>query len=197
MAAHALDPPSRERGASPRAGAVLRPLTRRQVDDRLQELGDVYAHSVAGGDVARTRFLRRLASAVQRPGFALLLAGNTDPTGLAYGFPVRVEGPPGEGLGAYLPTGLCQLAAAGLLFAIPETVVPPEACRQYQSRDWNLARRLQMRLLHDHGAALGVTLVCRGDTRMLEVLRSWGWRCVPAGIGAHPPALHRALVLSP
>ncbi|MFI9828114.1 hypothetical protein ACIHIX_10530 [Streptomyces sp. NPDC051913] len=197
MAVHVLDPPSRERGASPRAGAVLRPLTRCQIDDRLQELGDVYARSPDAGEAARARFLRRLAEAVRRPGFALMLAGNTDPVGLAYGFPVRVEGGQGEGLGAYLPPGLFRLAAAGRLFAIPEIVVPPETGRRYQGRDWNLARRLQMQLLHDNDAALGVTLVRRGDIRMLETLRSWGWRCVPAGPGAHLPALRRALILHP
>ncbi|WP_329336740.1 hypothetical protein OG866_20730 [Streptomyces sp. NBC_00663] len=197
MAAHMPEPPSRERGASPWAGAVLRPLTRCQIADRIQELGEVYAHSSDGGEASRARFLRRLAAAERRPGFALLLAGNTDPTGLAYGFPVRGAGCQGEGLGAYLPTGLFPLAAAGRLFAIPEIVVPPEVSRQYQGRDWNLARRLQQRLLHDHGAALGVTLVCRGDTRMLQALRSWGWRGVPGGSGANPPALRLALVLSP
>ena len=198
MAAHVSEPtPSRERGSSPWEGAVLRPLTRCQVDDRLQELGDVYTHTSDGGEAARARFLRRLATAARRPGFALVLAGNTHPTGLAYGFPIRGEGTPGEGLGAYLPMGLFRLAAAGQLFAIPEIVVPPEVCRQYQGRDWNLARRLQKQLLRDHGAALGVTLVCRGDTATLEALRSWGWRCLPGGFGAHPPALRRALVLSP
>ncbi|GLW50626.1 hypothetical protein Stsp02_62870 [Streptomyces sp. NBRC 14336] len=197
MTAHVLEPPSRERGASPRAGAVLRPLTRRQITDRLEELGEVYTHCSAGGDEARARFQHRLMTAVRRPGFALLLAGNTDPVGLAYGFPVRAEGCAEAGIGAYLPTGLHQLAASGRLFAIPETVVPPEAYRQYQGRDWNLARRLQKRLLDDNEAALGVTLVCRDDTGRLEALRSWGWRCVPAAPGANPSARCRALVLSP
>ncbi|MCM1974400.1 MULTISPECIES: hypothetical protein [Streptomyces] len=198
MAAHVLDQPSRERGASPRAGAVLRPLTRRQIADRLEELGEVYTHCSAGGDEARACFQRRLLTAVRHPGFALLLAQNTDPVGLAYGFPVRAEGCAGDGIGAYLPAGLYQLAAKGRLFAIPETVVPPEAYRQYQGRDWNLARRLQKRLLDDHDAALGVTLVRRDDTGTLDALRSWGWRCVPpSGTAGQPPALCRALVLSP
>lgn len=199
MAAHRPKLTGRERGPSPWEGEVLHPLTRCQIDDRLQELGDVYAQTSNGGEAARAAFLRRLAAAVRRPGFALVIAGSSDPTGLAYGFPVRGDGSPWwDEFDVCLPPALLRLAAAGRLFAIPEIVVPYAARRQHQGRDWNLARRLQGRLLADHGAALGLTLVSCGNSAMQETLRSWGWRYVPgAGPGAYPPAQWRALALSP
>jgi hypothetical protein len=198
MAAHVPEPQKRERGSSPWEGELLRPLTRCQVEDRLQELGELYEWTSGGGAVARDLFLRRLAAAVRRPGFSLVVAGNTDLTGVAYGFPVRDDLHRWDGYGVCLPTSLLRLAATDRLFVIPEIVVPPQVRNHYQNRDWNLARRLQKRLLADHGASLGVTLVFRGDTAMLEALCSWGWRYVPgAGPTAHPPVPRRALVLRP
>ncbi|MET8247362.1 hypothetical protein ABZV31_24835 [Streptomyces sp. NPDC005202] len=193
----------RERGPSPWDGERVRPLTRCQVVDRLQELGDLYAET-SGGDPwawnqARAAFLRRLAVDVRRPGFAMLIAENTVLTGCAYGFPVCVDGPWWEGLDGYLPVNLLRLAVSGRLFAIPEILVQPSVRMRYQSRDWNLARRLQRRLLTDHGAALGVTLVHRTDVETFEALRSWGWRCVADddSRGTLQPALRRVLVLGP
>ncbi|MEV6289437.1 hypothetical protein AB0M41_03135 [Streptomyces sp. NPDC051896] len=89
--------PMREQGSSPREGERLRPLTRGQVEDRLQELGDLYAEVSGGGpwawNEARAAFLRYLAADARRPGFSLLIAETTVLTGCAYGFPVGGAGP--------------------------------------------------------------------------------------------------------
>lgn len=172
--------PRPERGASPRAGERVRALTRRQIEDRLGELGDLYAETSGGGpwawNQARGAFLRRLVADVRRPGFELLIAESATLTGCAYGFPVRRDGPWWEGLDGHLPGSVLRLAASERLFVVSRIVVPPRVRRQNQDRAWNLARRLQRRLLTDYGAALGVTLVSRSDPRTVEALRSWGWR---------------------
>ncbi|MGW6960145.1 hypothetical protein [Streptomyces chartreusis] len=67
-----------------------------------------------------------------------------------------------------------------------------------QGRPWNLARRMQKRLLTDHGAALGVMLVSRSDSRTAEALRSWGWRHVEGDSPRTSPFPHgplRGLIL--
>ncbi|MFJ9967623.1 hypothetical protein [Streptomyces avermitilis] len=63
------------------------------------------------------------------------------------------------------------------------------------SHDEGAARRLQERLLSDHQASLGATLVNQDDHPTLTALRSWGWLDIgevwrPAG-----PTMFRALVL--
>ncbi|MEB8336865.1 hypothetical protein [Streptomyces endophyticus] len=132
-------------------------MSRSQIADRLQELGALYAaNSVVRPEEREWRsraFLRRLVTDLRRPGFALVVAENTPLTGCAYGFPFR-----------------------GGLFEIREIVVPQRVREQSPSRDWNLARRLQRRLLDDHGHATGLTLVDRTDVKALAALRSWGWR---------------------
>lgn len=172
--------PSPERGSSPHEGARVRPLTRRQVEDRLQELGDLYAETSGGNpwawNQARDAFLRRLATDARRPGFSLLIAETTTLTGYAYGFPAGGSGPWWEGFDGYLPDSLLRRAATGRLFVISGIVVPPRVRLQYQDRPWNIARRLARRLLTDHGAVLGVTLVDRCDDETVQALRSWGWR---------------------
>lgn len=156
----------------------------------MPEIGDLYAQTSGGEpwawNQARSAFLQRLAGDVRRPGFALVAAETTVPpgttvlTGCAHGFPVRGDGPWWQGLDGYLPENLLRIAASGRLFAISEILVGRRVRTQDQDRDWNLARRLQKRLLGDHAAALGVMLVNRGDTDTLDALRSWGWQYVPA-----------------
>ncbi|CAM5485401.1 hypothetical protein [Streptomyces aurantiogriseus] len=223
----------RRQGPSPLEGERIRRLSRSQVEDLRRELGDLYAET-AGGDPSawnqdRVRFLRRLAVDVRRPGFALLVAesavlqGSAGAesagaaeipgrwevgvlTGCAYGFPVRADGPWWRGLDGYLPRDLLRLAAAGRLFVISGLVVHSQVRTQDPGREWNLARRLQRRLLADRTAGLtgrpavlGVTLVDRGDTGTLQALRSWGWRSVTTDPDDPAPALGpcRALVFGP
>lgn len=195
----------RERGPSPWEADRVRPLSRSQVEDRLQELGDLYADTSGGEPWARNRdrddFLRGLAADLRRPGFALLVAETTVLTGCAYGFPVDDHGPwwRGRNLGGQLPGNLLRLAASGRLFAISRIVVQPGVRTQHQTRDWNLARRLQRRLLADHDATAGVTLVNRTDAGTLSALRAWGWRRVAADVrGVTLPASPwQVLVLGP
>lgn len=195
-------PTWRERGESPREGERVRPLSRLQVEDRLAELGDLYARTSGGdfreGDLARVLFPRRLAADLRRPGFALLIAENPALVACAYGFSVGGDHLWRESLRGGLPEGLLRLAAAGRLFTVAEILVPPRVRTHYQNRDWNLARRLQRRLLTDHAATLGITLVRRSDLVTLDALRSWGWRCLEAdGYGTLPQAPCRVLLLRP
>ncbi|MFF4799961.1 hypothetical protein ACFY1U_16355 [Streptomyces sp. NPDC001351] len=189
-------PPQRRRqGPSPEKGEFVRPLTRCQIDDRMEELGELYtntsSHQVRASDASgqdrSAVFRRRLAGHMRRPGFELLVAETAGPSGAigltacAYGFPVRGDGPWWDGLdGWYLPESLLRVAAVGRLFAIADILVERRVRTQDQSREWNLARRLQKRLLGDHSAALGVTLVDRDNADTLEALLSWGWRCLSA-----------------
>ncbi|MFI1399940.1 hypothetical protein [Streptomyces sp. NPDC020681] len=82
-----------------------------------------------------------------------------------------------------------QLTESDNVFAINKILVAAHA------QDDDIARRLQQRLLTDHQASLGATLVDQADHPSLASLRSWGWRDIgevwkPAG-----PTVFRALVL--
>ena len=203
-------PPQRRRpGASPEQGEFVRPLTRRQIDDRMRELGELYTNTsssqVRASDASNqdrsAAFRRRLACHMRRPGFELLVAETAGSLGAgitacAYGFPVGGDGPWWDGLDGYLPESLLRVAAFGRLFAIADILVERRVRTQDQSREWNLARRLQRRLLSDHPAALGVTVVDRDNADTLEALLSWGWRCLSAEArGASYLAPGRLLVL--
>ena len=200
--------PRHRQGPSPERGEFVRPLTRRQIDDRMPELGQLYTHTSSieprASDQDRSAaFRRRLASHMRRPGFELLVAETAGPAGAtvltacAYGFPVRGDGSWWQGLDGSLPEGLRRIAASGRLFAIGDILVERRVRTQDQGREWNLARRLQKRLLSDHTTAFGVTLVDRGDVDTYEALLAWGWRCLPAEArGASRFAPRRLLVLS-
>ncbi|MEU0337232.1 hypothetical protein [Streptomyces sp. NPDC006193] len=183
-------------------GERIRPLTRGQVEDRLRELGDLYAETSGGGprawNRARPAFLRRLAADARRPGFSLLIAETTALTGCAYGYPAVGAGPWGERLDGRPAGRTPARAAARRLFVVSGIVVPPRVRQEYQGRPWNLARRLQRRLLADHGGALGVTLVDPRDDATVRALRSWGWRSAADGVlPAWPSGPYRLLVLAP
>ncbi|MFZ3561149.1 hypothetical protein [Streptomyces sp. BH055] len=174
-------PPTQERGPSPWDAERVRQLSRTQIDDRLTELAALYAahtcvqstHPGEGGLRAQA-FLRRLLNDVRNPGFGLLIAEDVNMTACAYGFPLR----------------------AGL-FEVREIVVPQRVRDVAPHRDWNLARRLQRRLLVDHGHATGVVRIERWDIRTLEALRSWGWRDTTAAAHGIPvTATRRVLTLT-
>ncbi|MER5795521.1 hypothetical protein [Streptomyces sp. NPDC001980] len=198
--------PKAESRSSPEVAERVRPLSRCQVADRLQELGDLYAET-SGGDAwawnqARATFLLHLTADSRRPGFSLLIAETTTLAGYAYGFPTAGAGPWWTGFGGRVGGSLLRRATSGGLFVVSGIVVPPRVRREYKDQVWNLARRLQRRLLADHGAALGVTLVDARDARTVETMRSWGWRdagddTVPAVRLAVPPGPFRLLVLAP
>ncbi|GHE10655.1 hypothetical protein [Streptomyces alanosinicus] len=194
--------PKGRQGPSPHEGTRLHELTRGQVEDRRQELGDLYAETSGGSpwawNQARTAFLRHLAADARRPGFSLLIAETTALTGCAYGFPAGGAGPRWAGLGRHVQDGLLRRAAPRRLFVVSGIVVPPRVCWEHQDRPWNLARRLQQRLLAGQRAALGVTLVDVRDDQAVETLRSWGWRSAGEDtLTAVPPGPFRVLVLAP
>ncbi|MFJ3310585.1 hypothetical protein ACIPSA_48040 [Streptomyces sp. NPDC086549] len=194
-------PPKAGRRSSPQVAERVRPLTRGQVADRLQELGDLYAET-SGGDPwawnqARVAFLRHLTADARRPGFSLLIAETTALTGYAYGFPTGGAGPWWAGFDGHVRGTLLRRAGSGRLFVVSGIVVPPRVRREYRDHVWNLARRLQRRLLADHGAALGVALVDVRDDRTAETMRSWGWRYADDTLQAVPPGPFRILVLAP
>ncbi|MGW2516170.1 hypothetical protein ACWC09_03890 [Streptomyces sp. NPDC001617] len=209
-------PPRHRQGPSPEKGELVRALTRRQIDDRMGELGALSARTSSSEpvEVGESGFLdlsdrdrcaafrRRLAGHVRRPGFELLVAETAGPAGVtvltacAYGFPVCGAGLWWQGLDGYLPEDLFRVAALGRLFAVAGILVEGRVRTQDQTREWNLARRLQGRLLDDHAGALGVTLVDRADADTYRALLAWGWRCLPGeGRGVSRFAPRRLLVL--
>ncbi|MFE7169703.1 hypothetical protein [Streptomyces sp. NPDC057616] len=145
----------------------------------------------------REAFLRRLTSDIRRARFALLTAEDNALAGCVYGFPVPREGTWWRGFAGFLPRSVEQLTASGHVFAITEIVVHPH------TEDQDLARRIQERLLADHHASLGATLVDRADTPACDAFLSWGWQDigaihrVPEAMVLRPsaPVLLRALVL--
>ncbi|MGX5184671.1 hypothetical protein ACWKT5_18050 [Streptomyces avermitilis] len=164
---------------SPRDATVrLRRLNRWQAETLREDLADLYVESFQArpGEEYRGReaFLRRLTGDIRRPGFALLIAEDTAFAGCAYGFPVRREGTWWRGFDGPLPRSVEQLTASGHVFAITEIVVHPHA------QDPDLARRLQERLITDHHASLGATMVDQADAATCDAFLSWGWRDIGA-----------------
>ncbi|AVZ77200.1 hypothetical protein SLUN_03380 [Streptomyces lunaelactis] len=100
-------------------------------------------------------------------------------TGCVVGISVPRDGSWWYGFEGPLPQNLEQLTASGHVFAILETVVHPHRYAH------GLARRLQERLLTDHHASLGVTLVEHSDRPVGAALEAWGWQ--DAGRIRRPP----------
>ncbi|WP_225859088.1 hypothetical protein [Streptomyces albicerus] len=117
----------------------------------------------------RQDFLNRLTGDIRRPGFAMAIAETDCLVGCTYGFPVRSDGFWWLGFDGALPRSIEQLTESGNVFAITDILVRPHP------QDQDMARRLQERLLSDHQATLGATLVDQADHPALTALRSWGW----------------------
>ena len=187
--------------ATPAHAVRLRRLNRWQAETLREDLADLYVESSSAqaghGYRGREAFLRRLTGGIRRAGFALLIAEDTAFAGCAYGFPVPREGNWWRGFDGPLPQSVEQLTASGHVFAITEIVVHPH------SGDQALARRLQQRLLGDHHASLGATLVDEADTPARDAFLSWGWQDIgairrppdPTVLRPSAPVLLRALVL--
>jgi len=118
---------------------------------------------------SRQDFLNRLTAEIRRPGFAMVIAETDGLVGCALGFPVRSDDFRWLGFDGALPRSIEQLTASGGVFAITDILVRPHP------QDAHVARRLQERLLADHQASLGATLVYRADHPALAALHSWGW----------------------
>ena len=163
---------------SPKPSAMdivrLRRVNRWQAESLREDLADLYVESTTTppGEEFRGRqeFLRRLADGVKLPGFDMLVAEARSLTGCVFGIPVPRDGSWWQGFDGPLPQNLEQLTASGHVFAILETIVHPH---QYAH---GLARRLQERLLADHQASLGVTLLDQSDRPARAALEAWGWQ---------------------
>ncbi|MER5514336.1 hypothetical protein [Streptomyces sp. NPDC002763] len=153
----------------------LRRVNRCQAQDLSGKLTDLYVDSrdmsppEACRRLSRRRFLNRLTADIRRPGFAMVVAETNGLVGCAFGFPVRGDGFWWLGFDAALSRGIEQLTAPKGVFAVTDILVRPHP------RDAHVARRLQDRLLADHQAQLGATLVDGADLPALAALRSWGW----------------------
>ncbi|WP_405582828.1 hypothetical protein [Streptomyces sp. NBC_01092] len=162
-------------GPSAVAPVWLRRLSRWLVEGLREDLAGLYVESRAtppGGPYrrpSRQNFLNRLTADMRRPGFAMVIAETDSLMGCAFGFPVRGDGSWWLGFEGTLPRSVGQLTVSGGVFAFADIMIRPHP----QDRD--LARRVQKRLLTDHQASLGATLVDRADRQALAALRSWGW----------------------
>jgi hypothetical protein len=173
----------------------LRRLNRWLAQGLGEELADLYVDSreTSAPEAYRGRsrqdFLHRLTGDIRRPGFAMVIAETDRLVGCAFGFPVDSDGFWWLGFDGALPRSIEQLTGSGGVFAITTTLVRPHP------QDREVARRLQERLLSNHQASLGATLVDQNDHPTLAALRSWGWR--DAGEVWRPggPTTFRALVL--
>jgi GNAT superfamily N-acetyltransferase len=155
----------------------LRRLNRWQVVSLQGDLADLYMDSAVAGPPGegfrggiREGFLERCGGALRQPGFALVIAETTGLAGWAFGWPVRGDGTWWLGFDGAPPLSTRQLTGSDRAFAITRILVHPHP------RGVDVARRLQERLLTDHQASLGVTLVDRTDRSLLTAPRSWGWR---------------------
>ncbi|WP_405999554.1 hypothetical protein [Streptomyces sp. NBC_00829] len=172
----------------------LRRLNRWQAEGLEEDLADLYVESTDShsGEEYRNRqgFLRRLTSDVRRPGFAMLIAETTTLAGCAFGFPVSRDGSWWLGFDGVLPHSVEQLTASGHVFAITEIVVHPH------EHDQDVVRRLEERLLADHHASLGATLVPEADLAAYAAFQSRGWQEIGEVRRPPGPAVSRALVLA-
>jgi GNAT superfamily N-acetyltransferase len=177
----------------PQSTARLRRLNRWQAEGMREDLADLYVESTstASGDEYRGRedFLARLAADVRQPGFSMLVAETAALAGCAFGFPVGRDGSWWQGFRGPLPQNLEQLTASGHVFAVTAMVVHPH------ERSRGLTGRLQERLLADHHASLGVTLLDKDDHAAYSAFRSWGWQQVGVVHRSPGPAVLRALIL--
>jgi hypothetical protein len=196
------EPPQGEGSTRTPADALrLRRLNRWQTETLREDLADLYVESTRAqpGQEYRGReaFLRRLTRDIRQLGFSLLIAENVTFAGCAYGFPVPRQGTWWRGFDGPLPQSVEQLTASGHVFAITEIVVHPH------TDDQGFARRLQERLLADHHASLGATLVAQTDAPACDAFLSWGWQDIgtirrppdPTALRPSDPVLLRALVL--
>ncbi|MGW7048236.1 hypothetical protein ACWGDT_37285 [Streptomyces avermitilis] len=153
----------------------LRRVNRWQAQDLAEELADLYVNSrdmsARGEYRSRQDFLNRLTGENRRPGFAMVVAETDGLVGCAFGFPVRSNGFWWLGVDGALPRSIEQLTESGSTFTLTDILVRPHS----QDQDHDVACQLQERLLTDHQATLGATLVDQADQPTLASLRSWGW----------------------
>lgn len=184
----------RQRGRQPRARqTVLRRLNRWQAEQQREDLADLYLECSAvepGEEYARREdFVERLVSDARHPGFDMLVAETATLVGFVFGVPVDRDGSWWDGFVGQLPGEVEQLTASGHVFALTELVVHPYV------RGHGVAGQLQARLLGDHQASLGTTLVQQADHAAYAAFQSWGWQEIGEVHRAPDAVVLRALVL--
>ncbi|MFF6877022.1 hypothetical protein ACFY9S_17110 [Streptomyces sp. NPDC012474] len=165
------------------------------MEDLCEDLADLYVESrvTAPGDAyrrpSRQNFMDRLTTDMRRPGFAMVIAEMDRVMGRAFGFPVPGDGSWWVGFDGTLPRSIDQLTLSGRAFAFGNIFV------RSHPQDRDLALRSQERLLTEHQASLGATLVDQADRVTLAALRSRGWPDI--GVFRRPagPTTFRVLVL--
>jgi hypothetical protein len=188
--------PHKPRGSEPSTmeAVRLRRVNRSLAQDLGGKLADLYVDAretsprEAYRAPGRQDFLNRLTGDIRRPGFAMVIAETDHLVGCAFGFPVRSDGFWWLGFDGALPQSIEQLTESGNVFAITSILV------QLHEQGQDVARRLQERLLSDHQASLGATLVDQDDHPTLASLRSWGWLDVGEVRRPADPTMFRALV---
>jgi hypothetical protein len=144
---------------------LLRRLNRRQAQSVSGQLADLYVDSRKASSrepyrsLDRQDFLNRLAAEIRRPGFAMVIAETDRLMGCAFGYRLRGDGFRWVGFEAALPHDVEQLTESGGVFAITDILVRPHP----QGQEQDVARRLRERLLTDHQASRGATLVHRAE----------------------------------
>jgi hypothetical protein len=181
--------------SSAKGAARLRRVNRWLAEDLRERLADLYEESRATAPSkayrgrGRQDFLNRLTDEIRQPGFAMVIAETNSLMGCAFGFPVRSDGFWWQGFEGALPRSIGQLTDADRLFAISNILIRPHEHGE------DLAHRLQERLLADHQASLGTTLVDQADRPALAAFRSWGWQDIGDIWRRSGPTMFRVLVL--
>ncbi|WP_079074574.1 hypothetical protein [Streptomyces atriruber] len=175
----------------------LRRVNRWLLEGLRQDLADLYVASCETDpgeeyrSPSREDFLNRLTDDVRRPGFAMVIAETDGLVGCVFGLPVPGDGFWWLGFDGELPCSIEQLTRSDRVFAITNILVRPYP--QVQGQD--LARLLQERLLTDHQASLGTTLVEQADLPALQSFRSWGWQDIGEIWRPNGHTMFRVLVL--
>jgi hypothetical protein len=158
-----------------------------------EDLADLYLESTRTARAhryrGRQRFLHRLAGDLRQPGFGLIVAETTALAGYVFGFSVGRDGTWWRGFRGSPPAVVERLTAAGQVFAVTAIVVHPH------EHDRGLSGRLQRRVLADHHAALGATLLADIDDDAFGGFAALGWQQIGEIHRPSGPAVLRALVL--
>ncbi|UED84218.1 GNAT family N-acetyltransferase [Streptomyces profundus] len=151
----------------------IRRLSRWQAETEREQLGDLYAAAsrddIPGAPPDRAAFLRRFVDfEVQQPDFDLVLAGDPQPAGYAYGFVA-------EQYGSWWPgfreeaRDLPQLADSRRVFVVSGLLVHPRRRRQ------GLAGRLLRELLSRGTASVALALIEPDNVAGQTTAQSQGW----------------------
>ena len=152
----------------------LRRLSRWQAESEREGIGDLYAAAYREAPGARppdrAEFVRRFAELdIRQPEFDLVLAGDPEPVGCAWGFRAD-RGSRWWDAFAEVPEEVTELTGSRPVFVLAEVLVVPPRRRA------RLGTRLHRELMSRSRAPLSLTAVEPEHKPALAALRSWGWR---------------------